>query len=51
MQTPLVFAEGGPMDKAYALARKLASVDLPVLITGETGTGVSWLTGVLAFIG
>jgi DNA-binding NtrC family response regulator len=43
MRTQLVFAEGGPMEKVQALARKLASVDLPVLITGETGTGKTYI--------
>ncbi len=43
MQSRLVYAEGGPMEKVQALARKLASVDLPVLITGETGTGKTYI--------
>jgi DNA-binding NtrC family response regulator len=43
MQSTLVFAEGGPMEQVQALARKLASVDLPVLITGETGTGKTYI--------
>ena len=43
MRSHLVFAEGGAMEKIEALARKLASVDLPVLITGETGTGKSYI--------
>jgi DNA-binding NtrC family response regulator len=43
MRNQLVFAEGGPMEKVQALARKLATVDLPVLITGETGTGKTYI--------
>jgi DNA-binding NtrC family response regulator/pSer/pThr/pTyr-binding forkhead associated (FHA) protein len=43
MRDQLVFAEGGPMEKVQALARKLATVDLPVLITGETGTGKTYI--------
>ncbi len=43
MRNQLVFAEGGPMERVQALARKLASVDLPVLITGETGTGKTYI--------
>ena len=43
MRDQLVFAEGGPMEKVQTLARKLATVDLPVLITGETGTGKTYI--------
>jgi DNA-binding NtrC family response regulator len=43
MRNQLVFAGGGPMEKVQALARKLATVDLPVLITGETGTGKTYI--------
>jgi DNA-binding NtrC family response regulator len=43
MRNQLVFAEGGPMEKVQTLARKLATVDLPVLITGETGTGKTYI--------
>jgi DNA-binding NtrC family response regulator len=43
MRNNLVYAEGGPMEKVQALARKLATVDLPVLITGETGTGKTYI--------
>ncbi|MDB5049811.1 MAG: Response regulator of zinc sigma-54-dependent two-component system [Fibrobacteres bacterium] len=43
MRNQLVFAEGGPMEKVQSLARKLATVDLPVLITGETGTGKTYI--------
>jgi len=43
MRHNLVYAEGGPMEKVQALARKLATVDLPVLITGETGTGKTYI--------
>jgi DNA-binding NtrC family response regulator/pSer/pThr/pTyr-binding forkhead associated (FHA) protein len=43
MRSQLVFAEGGPMEQVHALARKLASVDLPVLISGETGTGKTYI--------
>jgi DNA-binding NtrC family response regulator len=43
MRDQLVFAEGGAMEKVQALARKLATVDLPVLITGETGTGKTYI--------
>jgi DNA-binding NtrC family response regulator/pSer/pThr/pTyr-binding forkhead associated (FHA) protein len=43
MRNQLVFAEGGPMERVHSLARKLASVDLPVLITGETGTGKTYI--------
>lgn len=43
MRSQLVFAEGGPMEKIQALSRKLATVDLPVLITGETGTGKTYI--------
>ena len=43
MRNNLVYAEGGPMEEVQALARKLATVDLPVLITGETGTGKTYI--------
>ena len=43
MRTKLVFAEGGPMEKVQALARKLATVDMPVLINGQTGTGKTYI--------
>jgi two-component system response regulator AtoC len=47
MRSQLVFAEGGPMEKIQALARKLATVDLPVLITGETGTGKTYIANLI----
>ncbi|HKP94836.1 MAG TPA: sigma 54-interacting transcriptional regulator [Fibrobacteria bacterium] len=43
MRNRLVFADGGPMEKVQSLARKFATVDLPVLITGETGTGKTYI--------
>jgi two-component system, NtrC family, response regulator AtoC len=43
MRNNLVYSEGGPMEKVQTLARKLATVDLPVLITGETGTGKTYI--------
>ncbi len=43
MRNNLIYAEGGPMEKVQTLARKLATVDLPVLITGETGTGKTYI--------
>jgi DNA-binding NtrC family response regulator len=43
MRNNLVYAEGSPLEKVQALARKLATVDLPVLITGETGTGKTYI--------
>jgi two-component system, NtrC family, response regulator HydG len=43
MRNRLVFAEGSPLEKTHALVRKLSTVDLPVLITGETGTGKTYI--------
>src|SRR5690606_37730866 len=51
MRDNLVFAEGGPMEKVQALARKLATVDLPVLITGETGTGKTYIAKMIHHAG
>jgi DNA-binding NtrC family response regulator len=43
MRNNIVYAEGSPLEKVQTLARKLATVDLPVLITGETGTGKTYI--------
>ncbi len=51
MRNNLVFAEGGPMEKVQVLAKKLATVDLPVLITGETGTGKTYIAQLIHHAG
>ncbi len=43
----LVYSEDSPMEKVIELVRKLSTVDLPILITGETGTGKTYLANSL----
>ncbi len=47
MRNSVISAPGGAMEKTLELVRKLASADLPVLITGETGTGKTHLAQII----
>jgi len=44
---PSVIAEAPQMQEAFAIARRVAASDAPVLITGENGTGKSLLARML----